>query len=674
VLQGIRAAGVRAGERLSFDGYHAESLKALPDGRAFYVAFDGRNDPALMIYHPGAKRPEALAEVHYGARLDVHATAGVLVAQPEVCRNTRYYYDLYRYDADSGRRRRLTHCARYRHAAWSPDGQRIAAVHHELGESRLELLGADGKLLEPWWRGERGDVVGAIDWAPNGASLVAAVWRRESGWNIEQFLINERRWRTLTNDSAVEGEPRFSADGAAVLFTSDHGGVYNVRRHDLASGVTTTLTNVVGGAFAPSEGGGALYYIGYGSEGYDLYRLADAKPSATPKAPPGPSVIVEQDPPPVEGARITDYDPATGVRPRWWFPYLALDDQRTEVGASTATWDPLFRHIYAITAAWDFKNDSPVGALDYVYDGWYPTFKLHASRTDNLSYDDTDNDGNEDDFVRLRHEDKYRAEMVLPLLGYRRALALHVGALRDQESDVRRADGVAPSADSTDSLLGIAVTFDSTRNYPLSISRSHGREIRLVGEDSDVFDSDYTGRAYSLDWRELLSLGREHVFGARLVEGYASEGARRFELGGSGTYDDWPGILDFALSSPFNHRHFPLRGYPAGRADLSDARLRLATLEYRFPLWRVERGWMGFLGWLPPAIALHQLSGALFVDSGAVWRQGAKPDDYRTGAGVELMTDMALFYFARMNLRLGYARGYDEGGEHQVYLRLGSSF
>jgi hypothetical protein len=674
VLRAIRAAGVHAGERLSQDGYQAGSLKALPDGRAFYVAFDGRNDPALMVYRPGDKEPSKLAEVHYGARLDVHVQAGVLVAQPNLCRNTHYNYDLYRYDADSGSRKRLTHCGRYRHAAWSPDGQRIAAVHYELGSSRIELLAADGTKQELWWSGENGEVVGAIDWAPNGASLVAAVWRRASGWNIEQFLIGERRWRALTTDAAIDGEPRFSHDGSAVLFTSDHGGVYNVRRYDLATGAITTLTNVLGGAFFPTDGGASLYYIGYGPQGYDLYRVADAKASPTPKAAPGASVVVEADPPAVTDARITGYDPDTGVRPRWWFPYVAADDQRTEVGAMTASWDPLFRHIYAATVAYDFKNHSPVGALGYIYDGWYPTLKLHASRSDNLTYADTDDDGNEDDFVRMRHEDKYRAEMVLPLLGYRRQFAFHLGALRDDESDVRRADGIAPKADTRDSLLGIAFTLDSTRDYPLSVSRSHGREIRLVGEDSDVFQSDFTGRTYSLDWRELISLGREHVLGLRLVEGYATAGARPFRLGGSQTDDAWPGILDFALTSPFNHRDFPLRGYPDGRADLTDARLRLTTLEYRFPLWRLERGWMGFLGWLPPAIALHQLSGTVFVDSGGVWHDGNQPDHYRTGAGVELVTDMALFYFLRFNLRFGYARGYNEGGEHQFYLRIGSSF
>ena len=667
-LNEIRAAGLRDGERLSQDGYRAGSLKALPDGRAFYIAFDGRNDPALMRYRPGAKRPQVLAEVHDGARLDVHPTAGVLIAQPEICRNTHYLYDLYRYDLDSGSRKRLTHCGRYRHAAWSPDGQRIAAVHQELGRSRLEVLGADGVKQELWWSGDSDEVLGELDWSPDGASLVAAVWRRESGWNIEQFFIAERRWRALTADSAVDGEPRFSADGSAVLFTSDHGGVYNIRRHELATGTTSTLTNVLGGAFYPSAAGTALYYIGYGPQGFDLYRLEDIKKTPTPTAQPGPSVVVEKEPAAAPNTRITDYDPDTGVRPRWWLPYVAIDDQRTEIGASTSSADPLYRHLYAATAAYDFKNRSPVGALDYIYDGWYPTLKLHASRFDTLAYDA------DDQFVRMRHEDKYRAEMVLPILGYRRQVAFHLAALRDDEADARRAAGVAPLGQTQDSLLGAAITFDSTRLYPLSVSRSHGREIRLVAEDSDALKSDFSGSVYSVDWREFFALGREHVLGLRLVEGYGSSGSRPFRLGGADTDYELPYLLSGALETPFNHRDYALRGYREGRADLTDQRMRLASLEYRFPVWRVERGFMGLLGLLPPPVALHQLSGTVFVDTGAVWHDGHAPDSYRTGAGAELITDMALGYFARFNLRLGYAHGFDQGGANQVYLRIGSSF
>jgi hypothetical protein len=662
-LASIRAAGVRAGERLSHAGYHAGPLKALPDGRAYYIAYDGRNEPALMAYRPGQQAPQALAEVHGGARLDVHARAGVLVAQPEVCLS-RYYYDLYRYDADSGRRTRLTRCARYRYGAWSPDGNRIAAVHHEMGQSRLEVLSAEGKSQEVWWSGANGEVIADPVWSPDGASLVAGVWRRESGWNIEQFLIGERRWRALTHDAAIDGQPSFSADGKALLFSSDHGGVYNLRRYDLASGEIATLSNVVGGAFYPAAAGAALYYIGYGPAGFDLYRMTEVLASATPRAAAGASAVVEPEPVPLPQLRVTDYEPDTGVRPRWWLPYVVIDRDQAEIGASTAAWDPLYRHIYGGTFAYDLVNASPVGAVSYIYDGWYPTFKLYASRFNNFTRDD------DNDVRRLRHEDTYQAEILLPLSRYRHQFALRIAALADEESDGELAAGELPQPDMTDRLFGIGITFDSTRTHPLSVSRSHGREIRLIGEDSDAYGGDYSGRIYTVDWREFFALGGEHVLGIRLAQGWGTDAPRPFRLGGNDTDEALPPLLaDAVFASPFNRRDYALRGYPEGRADLEGRRMRVGTLEYRFPIWRVERGAM-----VPLPIALHQLSGSVFVDSGAVWREGRKPDAYRNGAGAELMTDAGLFYSMRFSLRLGYAHGFDQGGEDQVYLRIGAAF
>lgn len=665
MLEAIRASGVNEGERLSSKGYAAGSLDALADGRVFYVAFDGRSEPALMTYRDGSKVAK-LANLQSGARLDAHATAGILVAQREVCRNARDYYDLYRYDSKTGRRDRLTHCARYRHAAWSPDGQRIAAVHHEMGRSRLELLNARSAREETLWQAPLDEVIGELDWSPDGASIAAAVWRRESGWNLELFSLESRTWRALTNDSAIDAEPRFAADGRSILFTSDHGGVYNVRRLDLATGAIATLSNVLGGAFYPAQSQSDIFYIGYGSSGFDLFRLRAPAATPTPSASPGPSVSVESDPPAVEGARITRYDPDTGLRPRWWMPVIAVDTDQAEVGASTAGADPLNRHLYAISAAYDFENQMPVGSFQYVYDGWYPIVKLHAERDNTF----TRTDDEDAELLRLRQEDTYQLEVIFPLLKYRRDITLRAAALQENESDEFRAPGVQPLPDTRDGVVGAAITYDSTRRYPLSVSRSNGRDIRLVGESSDVLDSDFTGQVYTLDWREFVALGREHVLAARWVEGHGTDTPRPFELGGSDPDEEGVNLLGDTLSgSPFNRREFALRGYPEGLPELRNRRMRLASLEYRFPLWRLERGSM-----VPFPIALHQLHGTLFGDTGKVWADHESESDYHTGAGIEINADVGLLYAGRLAVRFGYAHGFDVGGDDEFYAQVGVGF
>lgn len=663
-LAGIEARGVRAGERLTHAGYFTGPLRADAAGNVYYIAFDGRDHPALMVWRPGAFAPQHLARARRGARLDVHPVSGILLAQPEVCRNTRYYYDLYRVDPDSGRIERLTRCGRYRYGVWAADGQGIVAVQHVLGGSRLVRLDVAGREQEVLWAAPGEEVIADPDVSSDGERLVASVWRRETGWNLELFSLAERSWRPLTADAAIEAQPRFSADGRYVYFSSDHGGVYNLRRLDLADGRIETLSNVPGGAFYPAPAPDALYYVGYGPDGFDLYRLASGEsPLPTPEAPIGPSALLAERPQPDPGWHSRDYRPWSGLRPRWWFPHLVIEPGRAEIGAVTSGWDSLQRHLYALNVAYDVDNKLPLGAFDYLYDRWYPIFKLHVERGNRLFRDDGD-------VVRqIRRADAYHLEVVLPDIAYERLWSLHFAVLAERESDVLRAAGVTGAPATRDSLAGTALVFDSTRHYPLSVSRSHGREARLVAESSDAFGGDYSGKIYTLDWREFLALGREHVLALRYVEARGTQSPRPLRLGGTDSAPARPLPLASAvLDSPFNRRDYALRGYPEGRADLQGRRLRLASLEWRFPVARVERGIMA------PPLALHQLSGVVFVDSGTVWQEGGSPDGYRTGAGLELMTDAALFYSARFSLRLGYAHGFDTGGQGQVYLRIGAAF
>ncbi|MBI3897941.1 MAG: hypothetical protein HY308_06550 [Gammaproteobacteria bacterium] len=662
-LSTIRNRGEHAGERLSHDGYMAAQARTLADGTVFYTAFDGRNRPAVMVRRPDAKESEHLADVNFGARIDAHPSAGVLVAQPERCRNALIRYDLYRIDPRDGDRKRLTECARYRHAVWSPDGNRIAAVHNADGQTRLDLLDADGKLLESAWQGTDGEVISDLDWSPDGATLVAAVWRRASRWNLEQFSLATHTWQALTRDSAIDAQPHYTQDGKGVLFSSDHGGVYNLRRLDLASGRIDTLTNVTGGAFYPAEDkSGDIYYIGYGAQGFDLYRVVPAK-LATPVAVVKASVPEAPRVAPAGDGVVEDYSPWRGLWPRWWFPYLAVEAGRTEIGVTTSGADALQRHSYALTAAYDTSVHSTIGQFSYIYDRWWPIFKLSAGREDLFTRDD------DDEVLRVRGEDTLQGEVVLPWLSLDSRWSLHVGAVTDRESDIQQYHDTAPRADTKDELAGVALLWETAERFPLSVSRSHGREVRLVAESSDAFSSDYTGNIYTFDWREFLALGGEHVLALRFVEGWGTDQPRPFKLGGSKGSDEAPSVLaDAGLGSPFNIRRYALRGYPDGRADMQGRRAQIATVEWRFPIARLERTF------ITPPIGLHQLAGTVFVDSGGVWTDGSNPDERKTGAGFELNTDAAFNYWLRLDLRLGYAHGFDDGGKDEVYLHLGSSF
>ena len=87
--------------------------------------------------------------------------------------------------------------------------------------------------------------------------------------------------------------------------------------------------------------------------------------------------------------------------------------------------------------------------------------------------------------------------------------------------------------------------------------------------------------------------------------------------------------------------------------------MQLATLDWRFPISTVERGFMS-----PPA-GLLDVSGSLFVEGGNTWNDGSEPEEYRSSAGVEVFAEINLFYALNLDLRVGYAHGFDDGGEDQ---------
>ena len=662
----LREQGLHQGERLTKHGYSTGMSRMTPNGTLYYVREDWRRRPALIAWRPGAKRTKVLTELHSEVSFDWHPTAGIVLAQTEVCGNNRYYLDLYRVDTHSGRKRRLTHCGRYHYAAWMPDGDEIIAARLALGVSSLQRLSDKGEVRETLWRAQQGEVLAGLDVSPDGQRLVSALWQPQSGWNLAEFDLTTRQWRLLTQGGEIEMQASYTADGSAVIYSSDADGVYNIRRLDLASGRNETLTHVVGGAFHPQlSSQGELYYTGYSGEGFDIHRLQT--PTATPlgTAVAASSAQLPATPTAPAGLQQDDYSPWASLRPRWWFPHLAITDATAELGFLTSGWDVLQRHIYIADLAYDVDNDWAVGSFDYIYDRWWPMFKYHTSRYNSIKLDD------DDEPARVRREDVTQFELVFPWLRQDWYWSWHWAALQERESDGWLAEGILEQPELVDRIAGTALVFNSSRRFPRGISRSDGRLVQLIAEDSEMIEGgDYTGAVYTIDWREYLPLFGEHVFAVRLAAGWGTDIPQPFELGGSDSAYGAPALLGSTLfDSPFNRREYALRGYPEGSPALTGRRMHLTTLEYRFPLYRLERGIT-----VPP-IGVHQWHGSLFVDRGATWNTDeSMPDRYVTGAGIELYSELVLFYGGLLNLRAGYAHGYHEGGENKTYLQIGSSF
>jgi len=655
-----------AGEALTRDGYLHASPVAAEDGRLWLVAYTAHQGGRIVRFDPASGEQRAIADAEPNARLDFHPEHGLLLAQSELCRNARSAFDLWRVDPESGDATRLTHCARYRSATWLPDGK-IVAVHNEFDRNALDLLDGEGKLLRRLWTGEAEVVVGPPSAAPDGRALIASLWRPGRGWDLEQFDLATAIWRQLTHDAAIEMQPRYSRDGTSLLYSADYGGIYDIRRMQLSDGSISTLTQVAGGAFAPAEAGvQGLYYVGYSARGFDLFHLPQAGQLPTAAAAAGPSAIALPPPPKVATHAEGDYAAtASGLAPTFWFPYFSIAGAQSEIGLSTFGSDTLERHNYTLLAAIDAKNGWPIGYLDYRYDRWLPYFRLYGHQ---FGLPQRTPAGQ---VSELRLQRQLDLELVLPWLSNDFDLSLHLGGSMQRNRSGRALAPFAAQPQLRDDVVGAALNFDSAERFPQSISLTEGRKLLLLAEESGrVGASDFSGRVYGGSWNEYLPLAGAHVLAVQLAAGWGVGNTRPFTLGGVWAGGYLQGLSEtLAVGTPFNRRAHSLRGYAAGQPQLAGKRMQTGSLEYRFPLGLIERGFMA------PPLGLHQLHGALFADAGAAWNVGKKTGRYKVGVGSEFTADTVLFYNLLLQLSAGYAYGIDRQlGGHQLYLRLGTSF
>ena len=655
--------GIVQGQRLTEHGYMVGGLRATADGEVFYVMSNGKQQPALMRKNKngGIQR---LVELNGMAKIDVSAQGDIILAQPERFDNANVFYDLYHYSVASGEMHRLTYGKRYRYVQWSPKGDRLVAVRYGNGQFALDELSAQGRFLQTLWQGESGEIVADIDWSPQGGEIVASVWREAVGWNIELFSLEDKQWRYLTQDNSIQTTPAFTQDGQSVVFSADYDGVFNIYRMTLSGKSLAKLTSVVSGAFGPNlTENGQLYYTGYTHQGFDVFAMDNVVALQRDVVIDAGSSYVEQSYQRLDEAevKITEYAPYDLMLPSWWTPILGITSHTVTLGASTSGSDPLMRHNYHATFGIDSESEAWFGGLGYVYDGWYPQISMMLNRAISR---DTDNEG---ELIRSRETDYFQAGVDIPFMGMRQQWVLHGAYYFEKERDGYLAQGEASRFNFRDAIVGTAVSYNSASRYALSISQSNGRFVNIRHENSDVFDSDYEGDAWNLDWREYVAMGGEHVLALRGFFADGDEGVKQFRLGGNES-DDLFSVTPQGTGIVFNRREYPLRGYPEGLVTLRGHQARLYSAEWRFPIKRIERGAM-----VPP-VAMDQLSGLVFYDAGQAWGNHQNKPSLSRGAGVELYGDTYLLYRFPLRFRLGYAKGQDEHGEKQYYLRIGSSF
>jgi len=219
-------------------------------------------------------------------------------------RNKGGFNDLYIYNLERNKERRISSHLRAKDPSFAPDGERIVYIHNEDGTNNIGLINKDGTDRGYLTNNDDATQYSGPRFSPDGKQIVfsifhgedrdIAVMRADSPQRSKEWGIRDRTmipdslkifpdslafpdpdtsgFKALIASRADERDPAWLADGSGLVYASDQSGIFNLYHYDLVSGAVEQLTNVVGGAFVPTVGAeGRIIYSGYHSSDYNLY-------------------------------------------------------------------------------------------------------------------------------------------------------------------------------------------------------------------------------------------------------------------------------------------------------------------------------------------------------------------------------------------------------------------
>ena len=303
------------------------------------------------------------------------------------------------------RLRRISTGLRGFYPRYSPDGNWIAFVRNQGTNNNLGLLSADGEEIRFLTEIADGTQLYTPRWSPDGRFLVFSIGRdgrRDIGMvevanlqrqllaSTEPVMLDPPRIELIVNTPATDRDPVFTRDGSGVLFASDINGIFNIFRLDLRTREVSQLTNVKGGALAPTEGlDGDVAFAAYGAEGFQIRHLNVSEAVSSPGFPQNSSEP-QMDPVRTSSARVSISEPyridflKSAILPR-----VMIDEGEIKPGLYLGTGDVLGRQsIFAGIAAAPANGDRDL-FLIYELKKWRPTLfaeffhqRRHASRGD----------------------------------------------------------------------------------------------------------------------------------------------------------------------------------------------------------------------------------------------------------------------------------------------------
>ncbi len=589
------------------------------------------------------------------------------------------HYDVYMIKGPGKAAKRITKGLRARDIAPFPDGARVLFVANSLERPEIGILDLkSGKTTIVYTPEPEDDLIQFAQPAisPDGMKVAFSVWHNDGNRDIFLFDIRSREFRRLTFHAERDINPAFSPDGKYILFSSGRSGIYNIYALDIEKEKLFKVTNVFGGAFDPAVSPLKkwLAFSGYGPKGFDIHitpyypdlwkevSYTTLKDRGFGKCVIGRSIgqkaLEVQD-----EYKESKYQGWRSIWPRYWRPSMGSVEGNLSLGMTTTGHDVLLRHIYSLAGLYSWESDFLSYGLSYTYARLRPNFTASHNHY-SVYYGNVliDQNGKRSNYYEERNAGAF--SISFPLTSDFSIFLNYI--IQDRRRLNEFPEGAsAPIEEGLFSGFSTGVFMDTTTFYRESISPVDGAQAAITYTAfSSLFGADYEVRTLLGAYNHYFGLPfYNHVLAYRLTGGYA-EGdelyLRAFRLGGF--------TNDQILAQPSENSVF-LRGY--NRASRRSQRVAAGSAEYRFPLWRPQRG---ISTW---PIFLDGFSMLVFGDGGIAWSGDFGNEDFLPSAGAELHIRTIFAYYYPVQFRFGGAYGFVDpdiiGGLHWI-LTLGGSF
>jgi hypothetical protein len=685
----IAEAGITPALKLTRAAEYASRPAWTPDGKTIlFHESDLTSRPRIkrVPAEGGRKETELQVDGASGPSLSADGRYMVYSAQ-QIWRTFYAYHDLYLYDRQTREHKRLTNGLRAMNPNLSADGKRVVFEVNDASSRGLGMMDLHDGHVEMLIPATGFEYVYTPVLSPDG-KRVAFSWWREGGYrDIWTLEIETKKLTRITEDRAVDMEPRWSPDSAWLYFVSDRTGVYNLYARDEASGEVWQASNVVNGVFDPaiSPDGKKVAFVGFVADGYDI-EVMDLERRFWVKAPELPKkreeatrIVVDKT------LRSRLYNPVrTGVpwtiRPLSSLlrPFSAPGPYGQTLGLQVTGQDLVGHHPWSAQIVFSTGRADAINAsINYTYNGLWPSLSVAGARAlqrrggvvlngRQLGYDEevwTFATGVTLPIVRRLFESL--------TLGFSYNLTYTRNLTRLPEPDPSALIPIYPEVGRV-AGLGMTFSYSSARRFPYSISNEEGRELHLyLGIGSRYLGGQFDVQTISWRWNEYIKMPwrprwlQSHVLYLAYSGGIAGGDLRHrgaFYLGGYPEQDLISTLFDFARPG-----NASLRGYDY--ASISGDQFHVINVEYRFPIVFIERGvYKSF------PIYFRRLHAKVFVDYGAAFRDGFAFDKLKLGVGAELICEIQYFYYFPASLQLSYGYGVHAPGGNQVYFLLNAPF